>query len=325
MSILLLLCTGNFSAAQEQSSLHHEYNPLQVVKDLGHGENTLCFSMLSAYAGQTGTRTFPYVTSFSWATDEETKLRQGKVEVLGGSLRLLYYLAYGDTLWNRPLSRILGAGVYPDTLEHPHQRRSYGKYWYRPILAVRDTSVFESHRKSVLHRFNYTLKMPTDKATACVLQSVMRKDLATCFGYEVSVEEKMMPCWRLIATEEGKENLKTKTPGQKYKSTQDAQGDYVHRNAEVRDIIFQLELRYGYSATENQFTYRADRHPPFIDATGIEGEIDYTYNRAIIDKINDESKVRNTFDDYRRVLEGFGFRLERGYKKMKVVVIRDKV
>ena len=153
----------------------------------------------------------------------------------------------------------------------------------------------------------------------------MRADLARCFDYEVSVEDRMMPCWRLTATKRGKEKLKTRTPGQNYKSTQNARGNYTHTNAQVRDIIFQLELRYGYSATENKLTYRADRHPPFIDATGITYEIDYTYDGAIIDKINNEMRMRDTFDDYRRVLEGFGFNLERGYKKMKVVVIRDRV
>ena len=301
------------------------YNPLQVLKDHGQAEDVLYFSMLSAYEGQTGTRTFPYVTSFKWADDDETKARRGKVEVLGGSLRVLYYLAYGDTLSNVPPHRVLSTGAFIDTLTHPHQKRSYGRYWYRPILEVRDTTVFESDRESLQNLFNYTLKLPAGMATAKALQEVMRQDLGRCFDYVVSVEERMMPCWRVTVSEEGKEKLKTRTPGQKYRSTQDPEGNYTRWNAEVRDIIFQLEIRYGYSATGNRLTYRADRQPPFIDATGITGEIDYTYDHKTMERINSENKLRNTFDDYRHVLEALGFKLERGYKKMKVVVIRDRV
>jgi len=325
ISFVLVLSMHNFSAAQpSQPSVDREYKPLQLMKDHAQGDAVLYFSMLSAYDGEAGSRTFPYVTSFRWATDEETKARRGKVEVLGGSLRLLYYLAYGDTLWNAPSDRVPSTSAFPDTIRYPHQKRSYGKYWYRPVLEIRDTAVFESHPKNKQHRFNYTLQVPPEKATASVLQGIMQQDLNQYFDYVVSVEERMMPCWRLTVSQEGKKKLKTKTPGQKYRSTTDAQGNYARKNALVRDIIFQLEYRYGYSATENQLTYRADRQPPFVDATGIIGEIDYTYDRDIIDKINDERKVRNTFEDYRRVLEGFGFSLERGYKKMKVVVIRDK-
>ncbi|HYG19630.1 MAG TPA: hypothetical protein VD816_11910, partial [Ohtaekwangia sp.] len=151
-----------------------------IMKDNGQAEDIRYFSMLSPYNGQTGTRTFPYVTSFWWADDEETKARQGKIEITGSSLRFLYYMAYSDTLWNEAHSMIPGTGIYQDTIKHPHQKRSYGQYWYRPILEVRDSTMFETD-KSVQHRFNYTLKVPTEKATAMVLQGIMQKDLARCF------------------------------------------------------------------------------------------------------------------------------------------------
>ena len=134
-----------------------------------------------------------------------------------------------------------------------------------------------------------------------------------------------MPCWRLKASEEGKSTMKTKTPGQKYRVVQDVRSNYIHLNAQVRDIIFQLEFGYGYSASENQLTHRANRQPPFLDAIGITGRIDFTIDKAIMERIRSDRKQRDTFSDYRRLVESFGFTLERGYKKMKDVVIRDRI
>ncbi|MDZ7650260.1 MAG: hypothetical protein U5K54_25740 [Cytophagales bacterium] len=113
-------------------------------------------------------------------------------------------------------------------------------------------------------------KVPSD-----FLQKVMQHDLKACFGYEVLVIQKMMPCWELTVPERNKERLKTKTPGAPYKRVVDYSGTIRTTNAQVRDIIFQLENRFGNSPLGN-LTHHPEKQPPFIHgATGITGDIDY--------------------------------------------------
>ena len=54
--------------------------------------------------------------------------------------------------------------------------------------------------------------------------------------------------------------------------------------------------------------------PPFIDETGIEGNIDITLEGVLTD-----------FEDFKKALERNGLKLEKGKKTMKVIVIRDPV
>lgn len=304
------------------NSLQVEYNPLQLM-DKESIDRLLYFSHLSIYKnGQIGMPNYPFIENFQWAQDPEMKDRQGKIQVLGENLRRLYYIAYGDTLWNKPPQMYPPySGIYPDTIKFPHQRRSYGKYWYRPILEVKDSSLFEANYTSPINRFNYIVKVPLEKSSSSFLQKIMQHDLKICFGYEVSVIEKMMPCWELTVPEKNMERLiaKTKKP---YKRTVNQNGITQITNAQVRDIIFQLENRFGDSPLGN-LTHHPDKQPPFFDATGITGDIDYSYNEAFYTKLLEEKNIRDTFPDYKKWLEEIGFELKQSERKMKVVVIRD--
>lgn len=232
-------------------------------------------------------------------------------------------MAYGDTLWNRPPQMYPPySGNYPDTIKNPHQRRSYGKFWYRPLLEMKDSALFEADYNSPQNRYNYILKIPLEKASSFNLQKVMQHDLQVCFGYEVSVVERMMPCWELRVAEENKRRLLTKYPGQPYKRTINENGRVQITNAQVRDIIFQLESRFGYSPLGN-LKHHPDKQPPFFDSTGIIGGIDYAYDEAFATRLLEEKNIRDTFPDYKKWLEEIGFELKRSERKMKVVVIRD--
>ena len=112
------------------NSMQVEYNPLQLM-DNESLDRLLYFSQVTIYKGnQVGIENYPFVENFRWAQDPELKERQGRIQVLGENLRRLYYMAYGDTLWNRPPQMYPPySGIYPDTIKNPHQRRSYGKYW----------------------------------------------------------------------------------------------------------------------------------------------------------------------------------------------------
>jgi len=308
-----------------RTQVHYDdTKPLLVDGNGGSDRDFLFRSLITRYTGDIKSGSHEYVDSYWWAAKgSEYELYQGRVQEIGQSLVRLYYMAYGDTLWNYPHSMIPGTGVYVDTIKSPHQRRSYGKYWYRPILEVGDSSSFENDGISIDNRYNYSLVAPKDKSSALFLQTAMRRDLDTYFGYDVTVEDRLMPCWKLIASDKTKESLKTKTPGDKYRFYVDEKGDQVFKNAQVRDIIFQLEILYGCSGNA-LLKYRPDKQPPFIDETGITEKIDYVYDGRLLKEINDNRRTSNTFELYRSLLKKVGLDLVPGKKMMKVVVIRDR-
>lgn len=265
-----------------------------------------------------------FISSYWWAAQDPKYADQlGRVRIRGASLRKLYYLAYGDTLYNFPPDRGLGSNHFPDTIKFPSQRRAYGKYWYRPILELDDTTFFVSTVKSPHNRFNYELKVPRKIGTASFLQEAMRADLKRYFGYEVTVEERLMPCWNIIFTEEGKQKLPSKTPGD-YRYDIDSHGNHHFINAEIRDIIFQLEINYGLCQVL-QLIHHPSNQPPFFDATGYKGTINYTVPAADANAfINAANEGREfSFEDYRSILKRCGLELIPAHRKMKVVVIRE--
>lgn len=314
------------NAPGTQASSNNPFSPLKEWLNDG-GESILFFSILSKYeSGQTGETYYPHVANFRW-TEPNSELyeRRGKVLALGQSLRVLYAMAYGDTLWNYPISRTLGLWTFPDTVKNPHQRRSYGKYWYRPILEVKDTAQFEAQYPLPENRFNYMLKVPHELGTARQMQQMMQQDLEMYFGYPVKVEKRPMPCWYLKASPETKAKLKSKVPDGKYKMYEDEESNGYFKNAEVRDIIFQLEIRYG-CTNSGALVHSPDLQPPFIDATGIIGNIDYTYPASFANKLRNELDGGEpfTFEDYKAMLEEIGFQLVKGTKEMNVIIIKDK-
>lgn len=304
-------------------------NPFSPLKQWlnEEGEDVLFLSMVSKYqSGQSGEPYFPYVDNFRWTKAEsEWHERRGKVIALGQSLRVLYAMAYGDTLWNYPISRTLGLWTFPDTIKNPHQRRSYGKYWYRPILEVKDSSQFEADFRKPENRYNYMLKVPTEIGTAKSMQQMMQRDLEGYFGYWVIVEKRPMPCWYLKVSTETRAELRSKVSDGKYKFYEDEKGNGYFKNAEVRDLIFQLEIRYGY-ANSGALVHSPGLQPPFIDVTGITGNIDYIYPAAFANKLRNELDGGEpfTFEDYKAMLEDIGFQLVKGTKEMNVIVIKDK-
>jgi thiol-disulfide isomerase/thioredoxin len=302
--------------------------PRPINKDIVLDEikdNTLLLSRITRYrSGDTGPPNNSFITSFLWADTPELKSRQGKVQVVGESLRRLFYMAYGDTLWNAPMHMYpMHSGIYIDTLAHPYSTRSYGKYWYRPLLEVQDSSLFEVDYQRERNRYNYLLAISGGAVHATLLQKRMQEDLKTLFKYDVSVELRQMPVWRLTRLRDTKSFGSINIKDNAYRAKK--VGNIMEiENAEVRDIIFQLEIKYGYSF-EGHLVFHPDKQPPFIDATGIKGKINYSYNIEVLNQISEDSKTRNTFEDYKAVVRAMGFDLVRGTKQMKVVVIRDRI
>jgi len=285
-------------------------------------------SSLSWYTTEQKKPTFiPYIANFRWEKKgTEFFNRQGTVIAVGLTLRRLYYFAYGDTLDNFPTGRHPVTGMFPDTIKYPHQKSSYGKYWYRPILELSDSSLFERVPKSTKNKFSYHLNMPKEIATAGFMQATMQRDLDSYFGFHVTAEDRWMPCWNLIVSKKNSANkFNLSITQQEYQTEMHANGNNQFKNAIVRDLIFQLEIRYGYGQ-EGALIHHPNRQPPFFDATGIKDQIDYRLLAADLEALtiaNNEG-TDFPFEEYRKILKGWGFELVKSQRRMKVVVVRDK-
>jgi thiol-disulfide isomerase/thioredoxin len=295
------------------------------TSELERDPNVFFSSSLSGYVeGQKKPVFMTFIDNFLWAKKGSQYVeRQGTVMEVGQSLRRLYYMAYADTLDNFPIEPHTYTREYPDTIKRPHMKSSYGKYWYRPILEMTDSTIFEIKSKSTANKFNYRLQVPKKIGTSGFMQQAMRRDLETYFGYRVSIEKRFMPCWNLVVTDEVRKSLVSKGTGKNRVETA-SNGDRLYRNGIIRDLIFELEIRYGY-AQHGQLVHHPELQPPFFDQTGIKGEIDYTISagdiRAIIQASNEGKKF--PFEEYRKILKRIGIDLVKSAREFNVVVIRN--
>ncbi len=170
-------------------------------------------------------------------------------------------------------------------------------------MELADTTPFVYSSNSIANKYNYSLKVPVEKASAKFLQTAMQRDLMTYFGYDVSVETRFMPCWILKATADAKAKLATKTPGREDRNDYfDPHTGFSLHNSTIQGLIFIL---WGY--TMNQ------RGGPIYDETGITGEIDLRIDTNILN-----------LEELRDAFKSQGLSLEKSSRKMKVVVIRDR-
>jgi thiol-disulfide isomerase/thioredoxin len=205
-----------------------------------------------------------------------------RVQGTGLWLSYLYELAYGDTVLHLP--------DYRDT-------SSYGEYWIKPILEVKDSSAFEYDFKTGRGIYSYSLIVPKGKASAQFMQRTMQRDLEDYFGFAANIEKRKMPYWRLIViNQKAKNDLTTKGGNSVDKTTHFA----IHyKNMPVKALIWQL---WGHNQDS----------PPFVDETGIAGNIDIDFDANLMN-----------FDEFKKGLNKCGLDLIKGEREMKVIVIRD--
>jgi uncharacterized protein (TIGR03435 family) len=291
----------------------YEPEKLLLVDENGGKDDDFSFrSLIRKYKGDIKVGSWGFVQSFFWAAPGSTYEKyRGRVQEIGMPLVQLYYLAYSDTLRNVLLYRYPATNLYPDTVKYPHLKTSYGKYWHVPVLEVSDETPFQWSHKSAVNKYDYSLKVPVEIATAKFLQEAMQRDLKTYFNYDVHVETRIMPYWKLIVRDKKivKAALVTKTPGQKCK-IKDSDDPFYFTNVDMRDIIWMLGSSYGYPPYDYGKLPKAEQGA-FIDSTGITDEIDFKFDRSW------------SFEDFRRYLQSVGLDLVKDKKPMKVVVIRD--
>lgn len=221
-------------------------------------------------------------------------IEPNKVHVEGVPLAELYRLAYGDSVPVRP-----GFYYYRDSLLAKAFRRSvYGDYWRLPVWETADSALFVSDIRSGKNLFSYNLVVPMASASTQYLKECMQKDLQVTFGYQVIVQKRQMPCWRLVVSDSAKAaNLKN---------------NGAACRLEHSPVGFNLSNIPVYQLIRQIWEYN-DGQIPIIDDTGITHHIDIQLEGVMTDINEVIASLRKS-----------GLDLQRSEKEMKVIVIRGK-
>jgi len=297
--------------AEESKKVPYDYSKLYRVNHNGGAEDAFAFrSLIARYDGKIEAPLPECIMNLTGII-VDSLIHAGRLQMIGAPLMHLYYAAYGDTLRNHIIGRNVISGLYPDTLTNPHHRSSYGKWWHKPVLEVVDPSRFDFNWKSSANRFDYSLQVPAALGSATFMKQVMQRDLMNYFGYDVSVETRSMPYWKVTVGDKGKVRKLLISKRKDKAFTAESDGDVLHlRNAMARDVVTMLSYFYGYGP--NDFgKLPPEEQGAFIDETGISEGIDFDLN------------MKWSFEEFRTYLSSKGLHITRSVKPMKVVVIRD--
>lgn len=298
--------------AAKKTAVHFDDKELLLINDNGGDSHDFLFrSILTRYDGTIRNPYPGYIDSYRWLDDPEFVNYKDRVQVVGLPIGKLYFLAYADTLSPDPRYRNSITYEFPDTINMPHMKTSYGKYWHEPVLEVSDPRPFHWDRNSKRNRYNYSLKVPKGIGTSKVLQDFLRRDLEGYFGYNVSVEWRLMPYWKVTTAnkELALEKLKPTQQGGKF-NVKDNDSVSVIINGDMRDLILFLASEYGYTPNDRG-KLPITEQAAFVDETAISGNIDFRIDRSW------------TFQQAREFLNSVGLEVAKSQKMMRVVVIRD--
>lgn len=157
-------------------------------------------------------------------------------QTLGANMTELYRYAYIGS----------GSWTFGDSL--------YGKVY--PKLVFTDKSAPDSPDSA--RRYCYSFKQPDSLHDQGILERALRNDLATYFGYSVTVSIQKMPCWKLVVLPGFKEKLRTRH-SQRYAMISYA--EVTLRNGSLSSLMQMLD-------------YYGTHDYPYIDATGIDFNVD---------------------------------------------------
>jgi hypothetical protein len=177
----------------------------------------------------------------------------------------------------------------------------FGRVYPRPVLELEDTSdFFFDYMNGGLGTFDYSLSLPSSGLSKSSLMDVIKEDLRRAFGYKVKIERRKLDAWILTGTRKAIRSLST-AGGPRYATPGSHAAGYEIRNVPAAFLIGTIGF------------YLEDRHPePFIDKTGIKGNIDFVMDADMTD-----------IDDVREKLQEQGFTLSKRKHSFRVLVIKD--
>lgn len=297
-----------------------DYDHTQLLLQNGNGGADKDFAFRSVLVRSSGRLIGPqydWVSNFEWVRGTEiaqtTLHNAGRIQLINRSIAELYFIAYADTFANNVSFRNIH-WEYPDTTKSPHLRDSYGRTWFEPLLQVSDNRPFKVSPNSSENRYHYSLKINVDSfPSAKWMQRIMQNDLDSYFGFTVLVENRLMPCWKLVIVDSTRvgERLLSKVQGQKL-DVRDDQSPFLFRNAITRDIINYLGSTFGYKRLDRG-KLKPEDQAPFIDCTGISAQIDFICDRGW------------SFKEATDYFRDLGLDVIKSKQEMKVIVIRDPI
>ncbi len=254
--------------------LHAPFNQRKPFLVNGNGGNDSTFlyrSLLSIW--QPGN---PYFDPEGF----KNAVKTGQFQALGIPLFRLYNYAYfGASYW--------GAG---DSL-------LYGKCYDRPVLQIKDSTVFGYSRF-----YCYSLIRPALGNTKKIMQAAMQRDFMNFLGFHASVEVRKFPYWKIIAQPGAIEKLHSKGGKTSCHELYFKMG-WTIRNCPINYLVD--EIRGNDPGRDPQTEV-------YLDETGITDNVDITLDCIMSD-----------LSDIKKALQANGLDLVKGEKEMAVIVIRD--
>jgi thiol-disulfide isomerase/thioredoxin len=183
-----------------------------------------------------------------------------------------------------------------------HDNEFYGKIYAHPILEINDSSLFQFDFSDSVGKctYNYLLKSQPEKLTPEFIMREMQNSLSAAFGYKVSIDEREMPVWKLIANGRASVDLKAKG-GKPFFSGGNSVAGFTVRNYTVKNFLSLVTANF-----------QNDDRIAFVDETGITNSIDFQIDTDMTD-----------YESVRKKLREHGLDLVKRSTRMKVVVIRD--
>lgn len=206
-------------------------------------------------------------------------------QTLGTSIMRLYNYAYWGSdenfIWKQNMKEHL-----------------YGNVWPKPVFEISDTTAVRPDHKNGKNVYNYSIITNRIwKDTAEQLKEIMRNDLKNYFGYEVDIQTRSWPIWKLIVIDSSKIPHTQNGESKRIKNTKTG----IHlQNLPISTFVQSLSKAIAFM------------NDVVIDSTGI------NYNLDI--KID---AIMTQFDDITTELKKNGLALVRSTKMMKTLVIKD--
>jgi thiol-disulfide isomerase/thioredoxin len=259
------------------------FNPMVTAggpRSLKPNDSTLLFSMLTRWNGEEQYGGYDIDTFIDERVYRETGYNFAMVPLYA----LYNYAYFGRWDWR------------------PEHASLYGKVYPEPILEVNDKSAFDYdfNTEVVKGTYNYNLTLPPADVTKERVMTIMQEDLRRVFKYEVVIETRDMPVWTLVSQPGVAEKLKTK-------------GDKKFISPGSSAAGFTLTNIAGAMLIQHLSFHLMERHKePFIDATGLTGNIDFTISADMTKMVQVKEALRKQ-----------GLDLVKDTRRMKVLIIRD--
>lgn len=243
----------------ESVSLKQKVNQqpiFDVTKYPGSEDDNLIYrSILTKSKGERAT-----TPDFNRYVNWPLEYRKQGIKVASAEILTLYRIAYYGNNTCSVLNADNGMLFYPGV-----------------VLEVTDKTPFAPDPNSIDFEgfYNYNLSVPPAKSRDLnYIKSVFQHELKCMFGYEVTLEKRRMPIWKLVAKAGASERLKTKG-GNVYLGDGTGSGalpaGFSARNISTKTLL-------------NQITYYIEcSQPPFFDETNIDHNIDISINASMID------------------------------------------